>query len=259
MMKTLITGHKGFIGKNLSTRFDKFIGIDEEYNQLDLYKILDELELDVIFHIGACSDTMNTDLQFMMRKNYLSTKWIVDWAKVNNVKIIYSSSASVYGSDGNEPSNLYGWTKMISEDYVVSNGGIALRYFNVYGPGEEHKGNMASMIYQNYNKEIVKLFPGNPKRDFVHIDDVVEANLYAYDNYESLKGNWYEVGSGQSTTFEAIFEELNIPFEYKEVSEIPNGYQFSTESNVKHWMPDWKPMIMIQPGIKQYTTYLTID
>jgi nucleoside-diphosphate-sugar epimerase len=130
-MKTLITGHKGFIGKNLSTRFDKFIGIDEEYTQLDLYKILDELELDVIFHIGACSDTMNTDLQFMMKKNYLSTKWIVDWAKLNNVKIIYSSSASVYGSDGNEPSNLYGWTKMISEDYVVSNGGVALRYFNV--------------------------------------------------------------------------------------------------------------------------------
>lgn len=259
MMNTLITGHKGFVGKNLSTRFDKFIGIDEEYTQIDLYNILDELELDVIFHIGACSDTLNTDIQFMMRRNYLSTKWIMDWCKDNNVKMIYSSSASIYGSNGIEPTNVYGWSKLIGEDYVLSNGGVALRYFNVYGPGEEHKGYMSSIIYQNYNKELVKLFPGNPSRDFVYIDDVVNANLHCLNNFDSLKGRWFEVGTGQSITFETIFGNLGIKVEYKDISEIPNGYQFYTKSNQKNWMPNWKPTIFIEEGVKRYLDYLVTD
>lgn len=255
-MNVVITGHKGFIGKNLAKRFHKFIGIDEEYNQLELYKILDELDLDVIFHIGACSDTLNTDLQFMMRRNYLSTKWIMDWCRDNGVKMIYSSSASIYGSEGVEPTNLYGWTKMLGEDYVVANGGIALRYFNVYGPGEEHKGYMSSIIYQNYNKDLVRLFPGNPTRDFIYIDDVINANLHCYENYDALKGKWFEVGTGQSISFEKIFNNLGIEIIYRDESEIPKGYQFFTKSKEINWMPNWKPTIFIEDGIDRYINYL---
>ncbi|NBU82572.1 MAG: NAD-dependent epimerase/dehydratase family protein, partial [Flavobacteriaceae bacterium] len=212
---------------------------------------------DAIFHIGACSDTLNTDLEFMMERNYLSTKWLVDWCKQNGKKIIYSSSAAIYGVDGSKPSNLYGWTKMLGEDYVVANGGIALRYFNVYGPGEEHKGKMASMVSQILNSENVKLFPNKPKRDFVYVDDVVRANFYALDYYEVLKGKWYDVGTTQSVEFEMICEILNKPYEYKNESEIPNGYQFNTKATFNNLMGGWQPIVDINEGIHKLKSYIS--
>ena len=122
--------------------------------------------------------------------------------------MIYSSSAANYGERGENPSNLYGWSKYTAEDYVISNGGIALRYFNVYGPGEENKGSMASVALQmtrNYKEgKEIKLFPKKPKRDFVYIKDIISANLYAFENFNSLSGKYYEVGSGESRTFEDV-------------------------------------------------------
>jgi len=261
-MVILVTGYKGFIGKNILNKLGhQYITIDSEcFNEPNpkeyLIDFLETYNPDAILHIGACSDTLNTDIDFMMERNYLSTKWLMDWCVENRKKMIYSSSASVYGIDGSKPSNLYGWTKMLGEDYVVSNGGIALRYFNVYGPGEEHKGNMASMIYQNINKDEVKLFPGRPKRDFVYIDDVVSANFYALEYYDSLKGKWYEVGTGQSIYFETIFDILAIPYTYKDESEIPNGYQFNTISSSDKHMGGWQPIVNIYDGIKKYKDYL---
>lgn len=250
----LVTGHKGFIGKNLYKKINA-IGLDENYNKEELINFLNTNNPEVVFHVGACSDTLNTDVNYVMKRNYLSTKWIVDWCVENNKKIIYSSSAAVYGVK-NQPSNLYGWSKLLGEDYVVNKGGIALRYFNVYGPGEEHKGKMASIMYQNYNKSHVKLFPGEPKRDFVYIDDVVDANLYALENYNYLKGTWYDVGSGESSKFETIFQTLNIPYIYLNESDIPKGYQFNTLSEKENWMPDWKPKYNLKQGIIQYKKYL---
>ena len=256
MDKIVITGHKGFVGKNLFTQFTSVIGIDEKYDMKYINNFLDIHNPDIVFHIGACSDTLATDIGFVMERNYLSTKWITDWCITNNKKIIYASSAAVYGFDGKKPSNLYGWSKLMGEDYVVAKGGIALRYFNVYGPGEEHKGKMASMIYQNIKKDKVKLFPNKPIRDFVFIDDVVSANMYALLNYDKLKGRWYEVGSGDSSTFEMIFDLLGIEYEYLDKSEIPNGYQMNTLSLTKNWMPGWKPKVNLEMGIKRYKKYL---
>lgn len=261
-MVILVTGHKGFIGKNLIKNNKHYFNtIDDEYfNEVNpkeyLEKFLNNTNLNAILHCGACSDTLNTDTDFMMERNYLSTKWLVDWCKQNGKKIIYSSSAAIYGVDGSKPSNLYGWTKMLGEDYVVSNGGIALRYFNVYGPGEGHKGNMASMIYQNINKTKVKLFPGKPKRDFVYIDDVTSANMYALLNYDRLKGKWYEVGSGESNSFEKVFDLIGIPYEYLDESDTPMGYQMYTLSLKENWMPGWKPKVNLENGIKRYKKYL---
>jgi len=252
----VITGHKGFVGKNLFKQFTSVVGIDEKYDESYINNFLDIHNPDVVFHIGACSDTLATDIGFVMERNYLSTKWITDWCITNNKKIIYASSAAVYGFDGKKPSNLYGWSKLMGEDYVVSKGGIALRYFNVYGPGEEHKGKMASMIYQNLNNNEIKLFPGKPKRDFVYIDDIVNANLYALENYDKLKGNWYEVGSGESNTFETIFDNLGLPYAYHNQSEIPKGYQFQTLSLENKWMPNWKPKFNLKKGLTEYKKYL---
>jgi len=255
-MKVLITGHKGFVGKNLFTQFTSVIGIDEKYDMKYINNFLDIHNPDIVFHIGACSDTLATDIGFVMERNYLSTKWITDWCITNNKKIIYASSAAVYGFDGKKPSNLYAWSKLMGEDYVVAKGGVALRYFNVYGPGEEHKGKMASMIYQNIKKKIVKLFPNKPKRDFVYIDDVTSANIYALLNYNKLKGRWYEVGSGESSLFEMVFDLAGIKYEYLDEGDIPIGYQFQTLSLKENWMPGWKPKFDLSAGIKRYKKYL---
>ena len=256
-MVILVTGYKGFIGKNILNKLGhQYITIDSDYfdenNPKEYLKdFLETYNPDAIFHIGACSDTLNTNIDFMMERNYLSTKWLMDWCKEKSKKIIYSSSAAIYGVDGSKPSNLYGWTKMLGEDYVVSNGGIALRYFNVYGPGEEHKGKMASMIYQILNSEDVKLFPNKPKRDFVYVDDVVRANFYALDYYEVLKGKWYDVGTTQSVEFETICDILNKPYQYKNESEIPIGYQFNTKATFEKLMGGWQPILNIKDGIKK--------
>ena len=251
-MKAAITGYRGFIGKRLLSLCDLSIGIGEGYTKEELYTSLNEFKPNVVFHIGACSDTLNTDVNYVLETNYIKTKWIADWCYVNNIKLIYASSAAIYGTDKNLPSNLYGWSKLLGEDYVINKGGIALRYFNVYGPGEEHKGKMASMIYQNIKKKIVKLFPNKPKRDFVYVKDVISANIHAFENYKTLSGKYYEVGSGTARPFEDVMKTMNIPFEYHEETLIPKGYQFYTCSNKIKWMKGWESKWTLENGLKDY-------
>ena len=219
MKKILITGTKGFIGKNLLNFVrDKFriLEINEDIFHFEnwdneLETLLNNFQPDIIFHIGACSNTMETDVNYIMKVNFEFTKILVDWVVKNNKKIIYSSSAANYGINQKYPANLYAWSKYTAEQYVISNNGIALRYYNVYGPGEEHKGNMASIAYQFYKKnkegKDCKLFLKNPLRDFIYVDDVVSANLYALDNYNSLSKKYYDVGTGEANSFEKV---LNI-------------------------------------------------
>lgn len=260
-MVILVTGYKGFIGKNLLHEPNhSFLKIDDEYfseknPQKFIEEFLDLNKPDVIFHVGACSDTLNTDVNFMMERNYLSTKWFMDWCVRNNKKMIYSSSAAVYGENGIYPSNLYGWTKLLGEEYVIRNNGLALRYFNVYGPGEEHKNNMTSMVYKIMKSKEVKLFPKKPQRDFVYITDVIRANYYALEYYHALRGKSYEVGTGQSFYFETICEELGIPFSYLDERDIPSGYQLNTKSLYENHMGGWQPNINLYDGIKLYKDY----
>ena len=131
-------------------------GIDDEYLEdnwrLFLLDFLHNGNFDAVFHVGACSDTMEQDVNYMMIRNYETTKIIADYCLKNNVRLIYSSSAANYGTNNLNPSNLYGWSKYVSEQYVLKSNGIALRYFNVYGPGEENKGKMSSLSYQSFLK-----------------------------------------------------------------------------------------------------------
>ncbi len=259
-MKCLVTGSNGFVGKNLlefTSSISNSYGFDlsntfTEFNAIK--NILDDINPDVIFHVGACSNTLESNVNYMMELNYESTKILVDWCKKNSKRMIYSSSASSYGVNG-YPSNLYGWSKYAAEGYVISNNGIALRYFNVYGPFENHKGKMASFVYQAYSNNKsgipIRLFPGSPRRDFVYIDDVVSANIFAFENFDSLKGDWYDVGSDESRAFEDILTILKIEnFEYTDISSIPTGYQFYTKSS--KFMPQWKPKYNLESGIKDY-------
>jgi len=269
MKKVIVTGTRGFIGKSMMTYlnslgfsthgFDDSYLLDENWEE-KLLLTLNTLNYDAIFHIGACSDTLEQDVNFMMVRNYESTKIMMDWCIENNKPFIYSSSAANYGTNDRYPSNLYGWSKYVAEGYVISNGGIALRYFNVYGPGEEDKGRMASVAYQmfiknNKNEEIL-LFPKKPRRDFVYVKDVLRANLHAFENYEELKGNYYEVGSGEAMLFEDVLNNMDIDFSYHNDDIIPNGYQFYTCSNKNKWMKNWYPNWNLEKGIKDYKEYL---
>ena len=265
MPRALVTGSKGFVGQNLIKKLlnEGFTikEVDDEYfsEKLWPHKFLHELDsesLDVIFHVGACTNTLETDVQSMMERNYESTKILSDWSSKNKIPIIYSSSAANLGTNGLYPSNLYGWSKYAAEGYVIKSGGVALRYFNVYGPGEDKKGKMASFLYQAIIKqkrgEVVQLFPGEPKRDFIYIDDVVSANVYALRHYRELKSNYYEISTGVASSFESVLGMADIFFEYTKESEIPAGYQFYTCGNPTKWMPGWRPLFPLERGIEDY-------
>jgi len=268
-MKVIITGTKGFIGSNLKKELQKsyeILEINEDvFNSLKWKEDVAALfwmNIKFVFHVGACSDTLETDVNYMMTRNYEFTRHLSDICKWENIPMIYSSSAANYGINGDYPSNLYGWSKYAGEQYVLQNGGIALRYFNVYGPGEENKGRMASVAFQMYQKqksgEKIYLFPRRPKRDFVYIKDIISANVYAADNFSQLLGKYYEVGSGNSEAFESVLDELQIPYEYTSEKQIPKGYQFYTQSLQINWMSGWKPEYDLQKGLRDYKQYFKI-
>jgi nucleoside-diphosphate-sugar epimerase len=252
-MRVLITGTNGFIGSQLKKYFDNPLEMNEDV--LVTKEWLDENNPYAVLHVGACSNTLETDVNYIMKVNFESTKILTDWCKANNRCMIYSSSAASYGTNGEHPSNLYGWSKYVAEQYVISNGGVALRYFNVYGPGEEHKGNMASMAYQMMKAGSAKLFPGKPKRDFIYVDDVAIANLHAFAHYNVLSGKKYDVGLGEAHSFEYIADALEIPYTYHDPSAIPEGYQFHTCSNPRNWMPGWAPEYSIKTTLQLCKTY----
>lgn len=268
MDKILITGTKGFIGKNLFSKLKEKFFIDEInediFEEQDWLMVLNTKLFNqsyvCIFHIGAISNTLEKDVNKIMIRNFEFTKILVDYSKISKVPIVYSSSAACYGINNQYPSNLYGWSKYTAEQYVISNGGIALRYFNVYGPGEEKKENMASVAYQMWQNKLknksIKLFPGNPKRDFVYIEDVIDANIHAFENYHHLKGNYYEVGSGEARRFEDVLKLLEIEYLYTEESEIPKGYQFYTKSDCTKWIKGWKPRFNLERGLSVYKRHL---
>lgn len=265
----LVTGSNGFIGKNLAIHLGE---VNQDVELLDadyfrekewkssLFNILEKCNPTAIFHVGACSNTLETDVQLMMVQNYESTKLFSNWCTENNRKLIYSSSAANYGVDGQYPSNLYGWSKYVAEDYVCKNGGISLRYFNVYGPGEESKGVMSSFLYQAYVNKIqgksAILFPGSPSRDFVYIKDVINANMYALENFPKLAGGYYDVATGSSRLFEDVLNLATIDFSYTDKVKIPSGYQFYTCGDPGKWMPGWKPNYYLEQGVIEYMNYL---
>jgi nucleoside-diphosphate-sugar epimerase len=269
MTEVVITGFKGFIGAKLYDFACKSglraLGIEAEYLQENdwgqyLVKLLESSKCRYVFHVGACANTLETNVQKMMIENYEATKVIADWCDKNNRRLIYSSSAANYGTNYRYPSNLYGWSKYAAEDYVIKSGGIALRYFNVYGPGEANKGSMASFAFQAYSKkkkgDQVLLFPGFPRRDFIYIDDVINANFHAMNHFDELSGSVYEVSTSSSNTFEDVLHLLNITFSYTKEEEIPRGYQRYTCGDKSKWMPGWKPQYDLEKGLQDYLRFL---
>lgn len=262
-MKILLTGSEGFIGKSV---YQKLLTIDDVTNVTCLEKdYMNHIgwestlskcvgDSNHIIHIGAISDTMLQDNNEMMKYNYEFSKVLFDLAKIWDKPVIYASSAANDGDNG-LPSNFYGWSKYITEQYGLNvvDKFYALRYFNVYGPGEEHKGKMSSVAYQAWKKGSFKLFDGKPQRDFVYVDDVVNATLIPI--FKKCRSGIYHVGTGEARTFEDVLTLMDIPFEYWNKNKTPNGYQYHTQAEPKMMLPAWIPT-KLEDGIKKYKQYL---
>lgn len=184
-------------------------------------------DIATIFHEGACSDTTASDGRYVMRNNYRYSVTLLEHCQDNDIAFLYASSAAVYGAGTvfredrarEAPLNVYGYSKSLFDDYVrrvlpERTAQIAgFRYFNVYGPREAHKGRMASVawhFFAQYRRDgHVQLFEssggypnGEQRRDFIHVDDVVAANLDFHDHAE--RSGIYNLGTGNAATFNAV-------------------------------------------------------
>ena len=186
--------------------------------------------VDAVFHEGACSDTMETDGAYMMENNFRYTQVLLDWCLDQEVQLLYASSAATYGGSKvfkeerqyEGPLNVYGYSKFLLDQLVrrrqaelgsFGSQVVGFRYFNVYGPREQHKGRMASVAFHNFNQfraeGRVKLFEGcdgfaagEQKRDFVFVDDVVKVNLWFYEN--PGKSGIFNLGTGRAQSFNDV-------------------------------------------------------
>lgn len=261
-MSYLVTGHRGFIGCALKNKLgEDAVGVGSEIFEglgwkNKIVRKLEEVNPQAIFHVGGVANTSANDINHIMERNYEFTKVISEWSAQRDAKVIFSSSASCYGNNG-VPLNLYGWSKYTAENIVFENGGISLRYFNVYGPGEEKKKTNQSFIHQAIHKDIMKIFPGGPQRDFVYLEDVISANLSALGNFNSNKKKYYDVGFGKAVLFEDIVKLLNKKFSYLPDNKIPDNYQRYTCANPKQFLPGWKPRVCIEDGVKKMIDILS--
>ena len=259
-MNVLITGGAGFIGSQLALKLqdlaqvyvvDNFISANldnlkrfkGEVIKLDVSK--EEInigkKMDVVFHEASNTDTTFKDDKEMLRNNVDGFKKIMEFCRKNNTKLVYATSAGVYGKgevpmkeeQGAKPLNAYAFSKYMMDLIAlreIERGTdiIGLRYFNVYGPHEEHKNKTSSMILQLAHQikegENPKLFKyGEQFRDFIYVFDVAEANIVAMRS--SAKGI-FNVGTGRKTTFNEVVEILNKLLQAnKKTTYIDNPYE----------------------------------
>jgi ADP-L-glycero-D-manno-heptose 6-epimerase len=185
-------------------------------------------EITAILHQGACSDTMNHDGKYMMENNYQYTLELFEFCQAEEIPFLYASSAATYGKGTTfkedrqfeGPLNVYGYSKFLFDQILrrrmaegLTAQAAGFRYFNVYGPQEQHKGRMASVAFHNFNQYRetgkVKLFggydgyaDGTQSRDFVSVEDVVKVNLYFLDNPD--KSGIFNLGSGRAQPFNDV-------------------------------------------------------
>ena len=253
----IVTGGAGFIGSNIVKSLNdqgytdimvvddledgtKFVNLADleiaDYIDKDdfLELIKSEVEfpgLEAIFHEGACSSTTEWDGKFMMQNNYQYSVELLHYCLDHKVPFLYASSASVYGAgsvftearEHEKPLNVYGYSKFQFDQYVrrvlpeADSQVIGFRYFNVYGPREQHKGSMASVAYhlntQIKNGENPKLFEGcdgypngGQTRDFVYVGDVAKVNLWCWK--ENAASGIYNLGTGAAEPFQAVAEAV---------------------------------------------------
>jgi len=245
----LITGHRGFIGQNMINALKDDHGLSfYEWGDPDY----DLDGVDFVIHLGAISSTAYRDVRQIMKQNYHFTVELMEACSARQIPIQIASSASIYGpdnttfveSDPPDPRTPYAWTKYLVEEYARThflNCPVQLfRYFNVYGPHEDHKGDQASPYHkfqaQKDRGEKIRLFEGseNFKRDFVHVDTVINAHLRFMDL--PVSGVW-NIGTGTAKSFVEVAEEIGGEVEFIPMPEVlKSGYQAYTCASVAKFL-----------------------
>ena len=229
--------------------------------------IADEVPFEVssVVHMGACSSTTERDADYLWENNYLYSRKVADWALRHNARFIYASSAATYGdgssgfSDDHEiisrlkPSNMYGYSKQVFDLWVLKNKlekkMAGIKFFNVYGPNEYHKGDMVSVIYKAFHqiqetgkvclfKSYKKEYPnGGQMRDFIYVKDCVNVMWWLLEN-PSVNGI-YNLGTGRARTWNdliaAVFSSMGrkTNIQYIEMPEsLRNQYQYFTQAQM---------------------------
>ena len=252
-MAIVVTGAAGFIGSNVVKALNQrgetnIIAVDnfqdgskcinlvdceiahfmdqDEFRRILLNGSLDG-NLKAVLHQGACSDTMEQNGRYMMDNNYQYTLDLYEYCQEEGISFIYASSAAVYGGGSTfkeerkyeAPLNIYGYSKFLFDqvfrqnESTITSQVVGLRYFNVYGPREQHKGRMASVAWHHFNQYQqngkVQLFgayagfaQGEQQRDFIFVEDVVKINLFFLDHPE--KSGIFNVGTGRAQSFNEI-------------------------------------------------------
>lgn len=280
--------------KNLvGLRYEDFLHKDD-FMGLILQRSV-QFKIDAVLHLGACSSTTEKDADYLMDNNVHYSQELAKYCLENNARFIYASSAATYGDGSNgynddesklgelKPLNMYGYSKHLFDTWIKRNGlmnkVVGLKYFNVYGPNEYHKGEMRSVVHKAFEQVRdtgkVNLFKsykndfkdGEQKRDFVYVKDVVDMSLYFLDHKD--KNGIYNIGTGRAQTWidlvTALFNSVGKPvnIEYVEMPEDIRGkYQYFTEANLKKLRDAGydKPIRTVQEGVVDYVkNYLLKD
>lgn len=245
-MKILVTGYKGFIGQNMV----KALETEHEVSGFEWDEPFSILGFDLVIHLGAISSTSETNVDKVMLQNYDFSVLLIETCNMLGIDFQYASSASVYGlgiafkeTSPTDPRTPYAWSKYMFDRYVLNKVWDikvqGFRYFNVYGPHEDHKGDQASP-YHKFTKQAettgtIVLFEGseNFKRDFVPVSQIVDTHKAFFSIKES--GIW-NLGTGISKSFFEVAEEVsklyNVQYKFIKMPEIfKNSYQKYTCSD----------------------------
>ena len=312
----IVTGGAGFIGSNIVKGLNDrgitdIIVVDElqdgtKFKNIVDCDIADYLDKDdflarvqagqhfgdvkAIFHEGACSATTEWDGRFMMQNNYEYSKILLHYCLQHKAQYLYASSAAVYGGNSvfkeeqqyEAPLNVYGYSKFQFDQYVrrlqsnFESQVVGFRYFNVYGPREQHKGSMSSVAFHVNNQindeGVAKLFEGcdgygngEQRRDFIYVGDAVDVNLWFQDNPD--KSGIFNLGTGRSQTFNDVANAVIQYYSRGEIVYIPfpdhlkGRYQSFTEADISALRAAGydAPFKTVEEGVHQYMEWLNRD
>lgn len=303
----IVTGGAGFIGSNIvkalndlgrrdilvvddltdGTKFLNLVDLDiADYMDKDdfIASIIagDEFgDIDVIFHEGACSATTEWNGKFVMHNNYEYSKDLLHYCLDREIPFYYASSAATYGDklgfvearEHEGPLNVYGYSKFLFDEYVrrilpeATSPVCGFKYFNVYGPREQHKGSMASVAFHLNNQllkgENAKLFAGSEHflRDFIYVGDVAKVNVWAWQN--GLSGI-YNLGTGRAQSFKDVADAVLAFHKKGEIETIPfpehlkSRYQEYTQANMDKLRAAGynEPFKDVATGVAEYMAWL---
>jgi ADP-L-glycero-D-manno-heptose 6-epimerase len=285
-----------------------FLGTTDKWRNLTPLRFEDYLEaddlrprlesgalgkFDVALHLGACSATTEKDATYLARNNFEFTKDLAGWAVESGTRFVYASSAATYGdgSAGMEdtteeiarfrPLNMYGYSKQLFDLYAQRCGWlqqlVGMKYFNVFGPNEDHKGDMRSLVHKSTaqvrESGLIRLFKshrpdfsnGEQKRDFLYVKDAVAITLHLAAT--SGAHGLFNVGSGEAHSWNqlahAVFSALNLPphIEYIDMPEVLRGkYQYFTQANIGKLRATGydRPITPLSEAVRDYVTHYLV-